>query len=405
MAPKPGKLKILSVVGARPQFMKALMLSRAVSRHNKARRAPRIEEIIVHTGQHYDREMSRVFFDQMQIPSPKYNLGISDNSHAGMTARMLAGIERILLAERPDWVVVFGDTNTTLAGSFAGAKIPLPVVHVEAGLRSFNRRMPEETNRVLTDHLSGLLFCPSDTAVSNLKGEGIRTGVYNVGDVLFDSFKMFKTAALKRSRVLARLGLKPKRFCLATVHRQENTDDERKLRDIFRALDNLAEKNCPVVMPVHPRTRKAMDKLEGLGLRNEFIRLIPPQGYLDILCLEVNARAILTDSGGVQREAYFARVPCVTLRNETEWVETLGTGWNRLAGTQPESIIEAYRNALEFHASRTPDFYGNGRAADSIVETIVRESPFDLAAWRPGKAARHKTDRPDDSPRKTGCAA
>jgi UDP-N-acetylglucosamine 2-epimerase len=382
MAPKQDRLKIISVVGARPQFMKARMLSRAIKKHNKTSRTPQVEECIVHTGQHYDAAMSQVFFDQLRIPAPRYNLGVGAGSHAEMTAQMLIGIEGILLKERPDWVIVFGDTNTTLAGSFAGAKIPVPVVHVEAGLRSFNRRMPEEINRVLTDHLSRLLFCPSDAAVLNLEKEGVRDGVFKVGDVLYDAFRISRKAALNGSRVLTRLGVKPKGYCLATVHRQENTDDKRNLRRIFRAFERIAERNCPLVIPLHPRTREAIRNLKNFKLHNPFIRLIPPQGYLDTICLEINARAILTDSGGVQREAFFARVPCLTLREETEWVETLATGWNRLTGTDPDKIAEAYQGILEARLQRAPDLYGDGRAGERIVRAIVRETPYDPMAWR-----------------------
>ncbi len=315
---EPTRLKILAVVGARPQFVKAAMVSRAVLRHNERGGSPAVVEELVHTGQHYDHAMSQVFFDEMGIPPPSVNLAVGSGSHGQTTGRMLEGIEREIEARLPDWVLVYGDTNSTLAAALAAAKLHVPVAHVEAGLRSFNRRMPEEVNRVLTDHVAELLFCPTRAAVENLAREGIARGVHHVGDVMYDAALAFGEMARRRSRILEELGLTPKQYHLATVHRAENTDDRARLSGILEGLGELA-RETPVVLPLHPRTRKRIGE-SGLESVTGSIRLIEPVPFLDMVRLEQEAKVILTDSGGVQKEAYFHGVPCVTLRDETEWV-------------------------------------------------------------------------------------
>ena len=350
-------MKIVSIVGARPQFVKAATLSRELrGKHT---------EVLVHTGQHYDDNMSAVFFAELGIPAPAYNLGVGSGRHGAQTGAMLAGIEEVLSAERPDWVLVYGDTNSTLAGALAAAKLHLPVAHVEAGLRSFNRAMPEEVNRVLTDHLSDLLLCPSQTAVENLAGEGIRSGVHLVGDVMADALDHASARAGSRAQVLTRLGLREKGYLVATVHRAQNTDDGARLRDILTALEAAGE---TVVFPVHPRTRKSMERIGYRVRPGSKLRLLDPVGYGDMVALERGARAILTDSGGMQKEAYWLGVPCLTLRDETEWPETVQIGWNRLVGTDTGSIVSAVRS-LTVPATRPP-LYGDGRAAARCVALL-----------------------------------
>jgi UDP-GlcNAc3NAcA epimerase len=326
-------MRVVSIIGARPQFIKAAVVSRALRRRHV--------EVLVHTGQHYDANMSAIFFDELDLPEPDVNLGVGSGLHGEQTGAMLAGIEQVLLRERPAWVLVYGDTNSTLAGALAAAKLHIPVAHVEAGLRSFNRRMPEEINRVVTDHLSVALFCPSQTAVDNLAAEGITHGVHLVGDVMADALAFAVERAKTGSSVLARLGVCERGYLLVTVHRAENTDDALRLGNILQALNALEE---PVLFPVHPRTRKA---IAALGLRlAPHVRLLEPIGYLDMVRLEQLARLILTDSGGIQKEAYWLGVPCVTLREETEWVETVQAGWNILAGAGTDRIVQVVRNMV-----------------------------------------------------------
>ncbi len=325
---------ILTIVGARPQFIKAAAVSRVLRKQ--------FREVLVHTGQHYDGNMSQVFFDELEIPRPDYNLGIGSGGHGAQTGAMLAAIEGVLLKEVPDRVLVYGDTNSTLAGALAAAKLHIPVAHAEAGLRSFNRRMPEEINRVLTDHVADLLFCPSETAVAHLAKEGITSGVHLVGDVMFEALMHAATVAKQKSDVLERLALAPGAYALATIHRPENTDDPRRLARLMGALRDLSLK-MPVLFPVHPRTR---DRLPGMETDpGGDLRLLEPQGYLNMVRLEAGATVILTDSGGIQKEAYWLRVPCVTLREETEWVETVQQGWNVLAGADRERIVRGALNA------------------------------------------------------------
>lgn len=334
-------IKLVNVVGARPQFIKLAPVLRAIAEHNQAHPDLPIRDILVHTGQHYDYEMSGVFFEELGLKHPDYHLGVGSGSHGAQTGEMLRRIEEVLLTVKPDVVVVYGDTNSTLAGALAAVKLHFPVAHVEAGLRSFNRHMPEEINRVLTDHMSEYLFCPTETAVKNLEREGITRGVYLVGDVMYDALLQYMELAERRSTILRDLGLEPRRYALATVHRAENTDDPARLGGILEGLHRIVASGLPVVAPLHPRTRTAATRY---GLSLDGLKVLPPVSYLDMLMLEKHARVILTDSGGVQKEAFFLGVPCVTLRHETEWVETVQTGANWLAGFDPGQIA--------FHALR-----------------------------------------------------
>jgi UDP-GlcNAc3NAcA epimerase len=366
-------LKITTVVGARPQFIKAAAVSRAIAACGDAAADSAIRERIVHTGQHYDANMSRVFFDELRIPRPAVNLEVGSGTHAVQTGEMLKRLEADLLAEPPDWVLVYGDTNSTLAGALAAAKLHVPVAHVEAGLRSFNRRMPEEINRVLADRAASLLFCPTETAARNLAREGVTEGVHRVGDVMYDSVRFNARLAEEKSEVMDRLDLAPKGFYLATVHRAENTDDPERLAGILAALVGLER---PVVLPLHPRTRKTLGaRLEELG---GAVRAIDPVAYLDMLMLERNARIVLTDSGGVQKEAFWLGVPCVTLRDETEWVELVEAGCNRLAGARTDAIVaavEAFETGgaapPELPPDRPADLYGDGTSAERIVRILA----------------------------------
>ena len=351
-------MKVLTIVGARPQFIKAWPVQRALLRAG-------IEELLVHTGQHYDDLMSQVFFDEMGIVAPTRNLGVGSGNHGEQTGRMLTEIERLLIAERPDTVLVYGDTNSTLAGALAAAKLGVRIAHVEAGLRSFNRSMPEEHNRVLTDHSSDLLLCPTQTAVDNLSREGITGGVHLVGDVMYDAVLHFGGLARERSRVLDDVRVEPGAYYLATIHRPYNTDDPDRLHALLAALDALPR---PVVLPLHPRTRQ---RLGARGVSTASLRLIDPVGYLDMLQLEQHAAAILTDSGGVQKEAYFFGVPCFTLRSETEWVETVASGWNTLVGADPASlpdVVSRWRRPDD----AAPACFGRGDAADQIAAVLAR---------------------------------
>jgi len=364
-------MKLLNVVGARPQFIKVGPVLRAIEEHNREHPDCPIQEVLVHTGQHYDYEMSRVFFEELKLKEPDYHLGVGSGSHAYQTGEMLKRIEEVLLKEEPDWVLVYGDTNTTLAGALAAAKLHIPVAHVEAGLRSFNKRMPEEINRVLTDHVSDLLFCPTQTAVENLKKEGITQGVHLVGDVMYDSVLYNAKLAEQKSNILKELRLKPKEYALATIHRAENTDNPERLRAIFQALGEIARDLMPVIVPLHPRTQKRLCKMK-LALKKA--QVLQPVSYLDMLLLEKNAKIILTDSGGVQKEAFFFRVPCVTLREETEWVETVEVGWNILAGYNCSKIVESVLQMVQGDSSKPQRHtypYGNGKTARRIVSLLL----------------------------------
>ncbi|MFD0958301.1 non-hydrolyzing UDP-N-acetylglucosamine 2-epimerase [Paenibacillus chungangensis] len=352
-------MKIASIVGARPQFIKAACLSKALRAAG--------EEVLIHTGQHYDRALSSVIFQQLDIPEPDYRLGAGSDTHARQTARMLEGIEAVLIKERPQLAVVFGDTNSTLAASLAAAKLRIPVAHVEAGLRSYNKQMPEEINRIVTDHLSALLFCPSDNAVNHLAREGIVDGVYQVGDLMYDCVLAFRSTALAQSRVLQELEVQPRQYALATVHRAENTDNREKLLAILSALANLG---TTVVLPLHPRTLSYIKKWRLQHyLASPALQVCSPLPYLDMLCLLHHAEAVLTDSGGLQKEAYMMQVPCVTLRGETEWGETVLTGWNKLAPPHSiPSIVSAFES-IEIPDS-CPPLFGDGQTAHAIVRHI-----------------------------------
>lgn len=344
------KTKILTVVGARPQFVKAATVSRVIAARDD------VVEVMVHTGQHFDDNMSDIFFSELGIAPPAHALKLGGGSHGAMTGRMLERLEHVMLQERPDHVLVYGDTNSTIAGALAAAKLHVPVVHVEAGLRSFNRAMPEEVNRVLTDHVSDLLLCPTRTAVDNLVREGITRGVHHVGDVMYDAAVDARARAEEQSDILRRLSLDADGFVLATVHRAENTDDRDRLGRVLHTLREAAA-GLRVVLPLHPRTAKAV---ASHGLTLDGLTVCDPVGYLDMTMLLSRCRLVMTDSGGVQKEAYFHRKPCVTLRDETEWVETVEAGWNRL-WTTPD-YADPRRNIAD---------YGDGRSAYRIVDLIV----------------------------------
>lgn len=341
-------MRILTIVGARPQFVKAAAVSKALAEQE-------MNEIIVHSGQHYDPNMSDIFFSELEIPPPAYNLGIHGQNHGEMTGRMLAGMEDIILREKPDWVLVYGDTNSTLAGALAAAKLHVPVAHVEAGLRSFNRMMPEEINRLLSDHISSLLFCPTRISVSNLKREGIASGVHLVGDVMMDATLATTEIARSKSGILDQLGLKEGQFSLATIHRAENTDVPEQLADVMKYLEEKARER-PMILPLHPRTRAALAKAQIAPSR---VRIVEPVGYLDMQRLLGACVEVFTDSGGLQKEAYFHRKPCTTLRDQTEWVETVEYGWNRLW------------HADGYLPRRDIDEYGGGMAARRIASIMA----------------------------------
>jgi UDP-N-acetylglucosamine 2-epimerase (non-hydrolysing) len=352
-------MKIVTIVGARPQFIKCAPVSRALRREHT--------EVLVHTGQHYDANMSDVFFTELAIPAPEYHLGIGSGPQGEQTGRMLAAIEKVLLREEPDMVLVYGDTNSTLAGALAAVKLHIPVAHVEAGLRSFDRLMPEEINRVVTDHVSDMLFCPTQTAVDNLLAEGITTGVHLTGDVMVDALLYNAGIAEESSTVLEDLGLVEGKYSVATVHRASNTDTEENLRSIVAAFGEI---DGPIVFPAHPRTVKYLKEYGLYDNLPENIRLTDPLPYLDMLHLMWHARMILTDSGGVQKEAYILKVPCVTLRENTEWVETLEDRWNVLVGADRKKIVEMARR-LAPDAHQQVDLFGDGRSALWICELIV----------------------------------
>ncbi|MEA3420558.1 MAG: UDP-N-acetylglucosamine 2-epimerase (non-hydrolyzing) [Acidobacteriota bacterium] len=369
-------MKIATIIGARPQFIKAAMVSRVL------RNRQGVREILIHTGQHYDNNMSDVFFNELEIPAPDYNLGISADTQGAQTGRMLEAIEAVLITEKPDCVLVYGDTNSTLAGALAAVKLHIPVAHVEAGLRSFNRKMPEEHNRVLTDHCSKILFCPTQNAVDNLQAEGIISSaqyvtslsanqlprtVALVGDVMYDAALFFGDKAKRESHILEDLNLETKTYILATVHRAENTDNPARLMEIFKALDTVAG-DIPVILPLHPRTRK---KLGDIKFSPSNLNLIPPLGYLDMVLLEKNARLIVTDSGGIQKEAFFHKVPCVTLREETEWVELVEAGVNVLVGADKDRIMQGIDRMMKKKIDSNLVVYGRGDAGKRVVEALA----------------------------------
>ena len=367
-------IKILTILGARPQFIKAATVSRAIQARDD------IEEIIVHTGQHFDANMSEVFFEQLDIPKPHHNLGIASLGHGAMTGRMLEHIEALIQQEQPDWVLVYGDTNSTLAGALAASKLQVPVAHVEAGLRSYNPAMPEEINRVLTDRISTLLLCPTETAVNNLSREGYpfrattrnasqqKQRIEKIGDVMYDAVFYYRESA-KAQGSMETFQLQEKAYALCTLHRQENTDDTKRLNSILSALRSIAQ-DQPVVLPLHPRTKAKLvqennhDALKGLTI-------LDPLPYLEMQRLQMGAQLILTDSGGMQKEAYFHQVPCITLRDDTEWVETVEAGWNKLVGANENAIIQAARNAKAPTTNQTA-LYGDGHAAEKVISMLTQ---------------------------------
>ncbi|WP_457561871.1 non-hydrolyzing UDP-N-acetylglucosamine 2-epimerase [Caminibacter pacificus] len=351
-------MKILTIIGARPQFIKAGAVSREIAKHKD------IKEVIVHTGQHYDSNMSDIFFEQMHIPKPDYYLGIGGKTHGAMTGQMIEKIEEVVFEEKPDVIMVYGDTNSTLAGAIVGSKLHIPIAHVEAGLRSFNMKMPEEINRILTDRVSKWLFCPTDTAVENLKKEGFDSfdcKIIKSGDVMQDAAMFYKEYAKKPQNVKIE-----DKFILSTIHRAENTDDENRLKNIFEALETIAEEK-QVILPLHPRTKKI---IQNLGLKLKNITIIEPVGYLEMMWLLDNSDMVITDSGGLQKEAFFFKKPCITLRDETEWVELIENGFNVLAGADKNKILDIYKN-FKFNDDFEIDLYGNGKASERIIKELL----------------------------------
>lgn len=379
-------MKLVTVIGARPQIIKAAALSRAIRRSGKP-----VREIIVHTGQHYDANMSEVFFSELEIPEPDYNLGVGSGTHGKQTAQMIAGLEDILVKENPDWLVVYGDTNSTLAAAVAGSKLGVPIAHIEAGLRSYNKSMPEEINRILCDHVSTLLFSPTPTGYTNLLKEGFKEnkppyhadnpGIFQCGDLMLDNSLYFSKIAEQRTTITETLGLDKGPFVLATIHRNANTDDSMRINTLFSALVEINEKfNERIILPVHPRTRKMISQLLEESLRSKIehgaIELIEPVSFLEMIALEKKASLVITDSGGVQKEAGFFRKPCIILRPETEWIELVESGVARICDADRDKIIEAfayYRSGVDLNF---PDIFGDGNAAGFILDTLwtVKES-------------------------------
>ncbi|MDP4177084.1 MAG: UDP-N-acetylglucosamine 2-epimerase (non-hydrolyzing) [Bacillota bacterium] len=350
-------MKIITVIGARPQFIKAAAVSNIIREQN--------EEVLIHTGQHYDENMSRIFFDELQIPKPDYNLCVGSGGHGTQTGNMLIKLEEIYLKEKPDMILVYGDTNSTLAGALCGSKMLIPVAHIEAGLRSFNMTMPEEQNRILTDHISKFLFVPTISAINNLKKEGLEKNVYNVGDVMFDANIHFRKKAEQKSNIIDTLGLYHNEYILTTIHRAENTNDINRLKNIITALNNSGK---TIVLPLHPRTKRYMADYNLKFMDN--IKVIEPVGYLDMISLEEHAAKIVTDSGGVQKEAFFMKKPCITMRDETEWIETVENGWNTIVSTDSNKILDAIINF--FPKNNQNNIFGDGNAASKIVDIISK---------------------------------
>ena len=355
-------MKLITIIGARPQFIKAAAVSREIAKHDD------IEEIIVHTGQHFDTNMSEIFFDQLQIPKPDYNLEINNLTHGAMTGRMIEKIEEVLLQEKPDWVLVYGDTNSTIAGSLAAKKLHVKVAHVEAGLRSFNRNMPEEINRILTDKISDLLLCPTDTAVKNLQNEGIGKNslarIVKSGDVMQDAAIFYSNMAQKPEMNL------PEEFVLATIHRAENTDDSKRLNSIFNALTEISN-DIPIILPLHPRTKKIISNSQ-LSANHSQLIFIDPVGYLEMIYLLKNCSLVMTDSGGLQKESFFFKKPCVTLRDETEWIEIVENGFNKIVGADEDNIITGYQEMSQIKKNYNINLYGNGEASKKIISELLK---------------------------------
>ena len=376
--------KILTIIGARPQIIKAAAISRAI----KNNFSDKIEELIIHTGQHYDTNMSEIFFEELAIPRPDFNLNVGSSSHGQQTAKIIEGIEELLLTTNPDGIIIYGDTNSTVAAALAASKLQIPIFHIEAGLRSFNKIMPEEINRILSDHISTLLFCPTKTAINNLKKEGFslensskptidNPHTYLCGDIMFDNSIHFSSISDINATILKNENLTNEKFILVTIHRNANTDDPIRLNAIFNALNYIQNTtNFTIVLPIHPRTKKMMDLLlnqenKQLLAENKKIKIIPPAGFLDIIALEKNAELIITDSGGLQKEAYFFNKPCVILRPETEWVEIVENGNAIIADADEVRIVEAANNLLVKKDYTYPSLFGDGKASEFIIEKII----------------------------------
>jgi UDP-GlcNAc3NAcA epimerase len=369
-------MKLVNIVGARPQFIKLAPLERAIAEYNTGDTQP-VESIIIHTGQHYDTGMSDIFFDELKIPRAHFHLDVGSGRHGDQTAQMLKKIEDILLDTSPDMVVTYGDTNSTLAGALAASKLHIPVAHVEAGLRSFNRRMPEEINRLVADHVSDLLLAPTPTAISNLENENLSSRMVFTGDIMYDAVLFNRKLAKQQSSILEKLQLEPGTFGLVTVHRASNTDEEGRLEKLLQAFNEVAANELPLVFPVHPRTANALKSKYGDWSAHPRLHLVEPLGYLDILSLLDSAKMALTDSGGLQKEAFFLACPCITLREETEWVETVEAGGNLLTGTDPEKILGAVSywkkrdpDGTADFSKQVPEFFGNGDAAQKIFTAL-----------------------------------
>lgn len=378
--------KIVTIVGARPQIIKAAALSRAIKKHY----SDQIKEIIVHTGQHYDNNMSQVFFDELGIPAPDINLNVGSGSHGKQTAKMIEGLEDVFFSEKPNAIVVYGDTNSTLAAAVAASKIHIPLVHIEAGLRSFNKKMPEEINRIMCDHASSLLFSPTSTGLQNLINEGFNPdakapynmdnpGIFHCGDVMYDNSLYFSELSADRSTILEDNNLESNKFILSTIHRNDNTDDPKHLSAIFESLIELTEKsNLPVVLPLHPRTSKMLevnlnnDLLQKIK-SSDLLKIIPPVSFLDIIALEKNCKIVVTDSGGVQKEAFFFKKPCVILRPETEWIELVKCGAAEIVGADKNKINTAFDRFLSEEKIDFPQIFGDGKAAEFICETMLHK--------------------------------
>lgn len=379
-------IKLITIIGARPQIIKASAISRAIT----TQFANQIQEIIVHTGQHYDENMSEVFFDELGIPKPTYNLNVGSGSHGAQTAKMIAGLEDIFLKEKPNGVIVYGDTNSTIAGALAAVKIYIPVIHIEAGLRSFNKAMPEEINRIACDHMSTLLFTPTQTGIDNLAKEGFeisvadkanvdRPNVYLCGDIMYDNSLFYSTLSEEKSTILDRYQLKEGTFILGTIHRDTNTDDPQKLQAIFEGLLEIQQQSgLSFILPLHPRTKFKMEEFLTYELldqlkNNDQFHIIPPAGFLDIIALEKNAAMIVTDSGGLQKEAFFFKKPCIILREQTEWVEIVKNGNAILVGADKDKLINAYATLCKKTDYTYPEYYGDGKAAEFICQRILND--------------------------------
>ena len=351
-------MKILTILGARPQFIKAGSVSREISKHND------IEEVIVHTGQHYDVNMSDIFFDEMKIPKPNYFLGIGGKSHGAMTGQMIEKIEEVAFKEMPDWIMVYGDTNSTLAGAIVASKLDIKLAHIEAGLRSFNMKMPEEVNRILTDRVSDILFCPTEVAMANLRNEGYENldcKIINVGDVMYDGALFYRQFAQKPKLEIE------KNFVLCTIHRAENTDSDIRIKEIFEALNSISTKK-QIILPLHPRRKKI---IENLDISTENLTIINPIGYLEMIWLIDNCDLVLTDSGGLQKEAYFFKKSCLTLRDETEWIELVTHGFNSLVGADKQKIVTEYNNIVALDIDLTLNLYGDGKSSEKIIKNLL----------------------------------